>query len=132
MGTLNHLQRLIPDLHKYTVAFRTSLKAVNKKSFLWEEEQNISFRNILDLIANIPKLYHYDASKAFRVKCDASHSGGACLEQERAPKVWARIAFASRFLNSAEIKYSTNELELLAIVRTFSYLFTWQTFCDSN
>ena len=30
MGTLNHLQRFIPDLHKYTVAFRASL---NKKSF---------------------------------------------------------------------------------------------------
>ena len=52
-----------------------------------------------------------------RVKCDASHSGlGACLEQEVEPNIWAPIAFASRFLNSAEIKYSTNELELLAIV----------------
>ena len=33
-----------------------------------------------------------------------------------APNVWAPIAFASRFLNSAETKYRTNELELLAIV----------------
>ena len=117
MGTLNHLQRFIPDLHKYTVAFRASLKAENKKSFLWGEEQTIAFQKILNLIANIPNLFHYDASKASRVKCDASHSGlGAYLEQEVEPNVWAPIAFASRFLNSAEIKYSTNELELLAIV----------------
>ena len=34
MGTLNHLQRFIPDLYKYTVAFRASLKTQNKKSFL--------------------------------------------------------------------------------------------------
>ena len=34
MGTLKHLQRFIPDLHNYTVAFRVSLKAENKKSFL--------------------------------------------------------------------------------------------------
>ena len=44
MGNLNHLQRFIPDLHKYTVAFRASLKAENKKSFLWGEEQDIAFR----------------------------------------------------------------------------------------
>ena len=81
------------------------------------EEQNIAFQKILNLIANISNLFHYDASKASRVKCDASHSGlGAFLEQEVEPNVWAPFAFASRFLNSAEIKYSTNELELLAIV----------------
>ena len=110
MGTLNHLQRFIPDLHKNTVAFRVSLKAENKKSFLWGEEHDHAFQKILNLIANIPNLFHYDASKASRVKCDASLSGlGACLEQEVEPNVWAPIAFASRFLNSAEINYSTNE-----------------------
>ena len=117
MGTLNHLQRFIPDLHKYTVAFRASLKAENKKSFLWGKEQDRAFQKILNLIANIPNLFHYDASKASRVKCDASHSGlSSCLEQEVEPNVWAPIAFASRFLNSAKIKYSTNDLELLSIV----------------
>ena len=33
-----------------------------------------------------------------------------------APNVWAPIVFAFRFHNSAETKYSTNELQLLAIV----------------
>ena len=84
---------------------------------MWEE-QDIAFQKILNLIANIPNLFHYDASKALRVKCDASHSGlGACLEQEVETICWASIAFASRFLNSAEIHYSTNELELLTIGR---------------
>ena len=126
MGTLNHLQRFIPDLHKYTVVFRASLKAENKKSLFWGEQQTIAFQKILNLIANIPNLFHYDASKASRVKCNASHSGlGACLEQEVEPNVWAPIAFASRFLNSAEIKYSTNELELLAIVWSCEHFRTY-------
>ena len=113
-------------MHKYTVAFRASLKAENKKSFLWGEEQTDAFQKILNLIANIPNLFHYDASKASRVECDASHSGlGACLEQEVEPNVWAPIAFASRFLNSAEIKYSTNELELLAIVWSCEHFRTY-------
>ena len=35
MGTLNTLQRFIPDLHTHTVLFRASLKTCNKQSFLW-------------------------------------------------------------------------------------------------
>ena len=47
---------------------------------------------------------------------DASYNGlGVCLEHEIEPGVWAPTAFASRFLNNEEAKYSTNELELLAI-----------------
>ena len=62
-------------------------------------------------------MFHYDSSKNSLVKCDASHNGlGACLVQEIEPGVWAPTAFASRFLNNAETKYSTNELEFLAIV----------------
>ena len=37
---------------------------------------------------------------------------GICLGQEIEPGVWAATAFALRFLNNAETKYSTNELEL--------------------
>ena len=43
--------------------------------------------------------------------CDASKSGlGAVLEQKQ-QQVWTPIAFASHFLNAAEMRYSTNELE---------------------
>ena len=41
---------------------------------------------------------------------------GACLEQEIEPGGLAPTAFASRFLNNAEAKYNSNELELLTIV----------------
>ena len=54
------------------------------------------------------------------IKCEASHKGlGACLEQAIEPGVWAPTAFASRFLNNAEAKYSTKNMELLAIVWAF-------------
>ena len=54
-------------------------------------------------------------------KCDASRSGlGAALEQNT-PKGWKPIAFASRFLNSTEERYSVNELELLGIVWSIDY-----------
>ena len=69
------------------------------------------------MIAKIPCLYHFDSSKGSIVKSDAIHNRlGACLEQEVEPRIWASTAFASRFLNNAEVKCSTTELELLAIV----------------
>ena len=56
-----------------------------------------------------------------RVKCDASRSGlGAALEQNT-PDGWKPIAFASRFLNSTEERYSVNELELLGIFWSIDY-----------
>ena len=44
MGTLNHLQRFIPGWHKYTVAFRVSLKTENKKSFCEGKSKTLRFR----------------------------------------------------------------------------------------
>ena len=39
-----------------------------------------------------------------------------CALEQRTPNGWHTVAFASRFLNSVEDRYSINELELLGIV----------------
>ena len=78
--------------------------------------QTEAFYALIDLVAKITQNYHYNPHLKTRLKCDASKSGlGACLEQETADG-WVPIAFASRQLNSQEAKYSTSELELLAVV----------------
>ena len=126
MGILNHLQQFLPNLQVHSDQLRPSLTAGNKSKFVWGECQQMAFSNILQLIANITKMYHYDQSRNSRVKCDASHSGlGAALEQEIEEDVWVPIAFASRFLNDQEKKYSTNELELLAIVWSCEHFQTY-------
>ena len=67
MGTLNHLQRRILDLHTHTVLSWQSLKACNRQSFLWGEEQDNAFKSIINLEAKLPSLFHYDSSKNSRV-----------------------------------------------------------------
>ena len=117
MGTLSPFQKFMTGLHNLTCEFCDSLKLCNKRKFVCNESQEAAFRKILDLSAEITDLFYYDPAKKTPVKCDASHRGlGACLEQETDAGLWVPISFASLFLNSAELKYSTNELEQLAVV----------------
>ena len=50
------------------------------------------------------------------IKCDASLNGLGCALEQRTPNGWHTVAFASRFLNSAENRYSINELDILGVV----------------
>ena len=87
------------------------------KKFEWGPEYTEVFEEIKQAVANIAKLNYYDPVRDTRVKCDGSHSGlGASLEQQTEKNEWIPISFASRYLNNQEKKYSTNELELLAVV----------------
>ena len=128
MGSINHLSKFIPNAASLTDKLRPLLKEENEKKkiknvrlpvkkFEWEDQLSVVFKEIKKAVANIALLNYYDPSKQTRVKCDASHSGlGATLDQWSDRDEWVPIAFASRYLISQEIKYSTNELELLAVV----------------
>ena len=76
-----------------------------------------------------PILQHPDFSSPFYVTTDASNMAvGGVLSQKKDGFDFP-IAFASRCLNSAEIKYSTIEKELLAILcKAISVLHLWSTF----
>ena len=81
------------------------------------DEHTVVFDAIKTAVANLTKENYYDANRETRVKCDASHDGlGATLEQQADEVSWVPISFASRYLNSQEKKYLTNELELLAVL----------------
>ena len=79
---------------------------------------------------NIVELRHFDIHREIRTICDANHDGlGAVIEQYCASG-WHPFSFASRYLNVAEKKYSTNELELLAVVWATERFrnYTWPVF----
>ena len=119
LGSVHHLTKFIPNLAKLSEPLRPLLKknpeAKNNK-LDWKEEHSAAFNDIKFKIHQIIENKHFDTNKQTRVKCDASAKGlGACIEQKHG-KEWHTIAFASRFLNTHESRYSTNELELLAVV----------------
>ena len=67
------------------------------------------------------KILFFNPTLETRVKCDASRHGlGAALEQLDS-EGWKKVAFASRFLDSNEERYSIIELELLGVVWAIEY-----------
>ena len=87
------------------------------KKFDCDSQHSVAFEEIKKAVANVAMINYYSSSRENRVKCDASHSGlGATLEQWSEQNEWVPIAFASRYLNTQEKNYSTNKLELLAVV----------------
>ena len=117
MGSIHHLTRYIPNLAQAATALRPLLKHTEKKKPLdWSTEHNTAFKIILKLVAEITQNKHFDQQLETRLVCDASNTGlGVALEQN-SPEGWIAVAYASRFLNSLEEKYSVNELELLGVV----------------
>ena len=115
LGAVNQLIKFIPGLAQLTEPFRDLLKTDG--NWEWKEKHDIAFDQVQKSLQNIIKLSHFNRENKLRIICDASHQGlGALLLQEKGEKEWELISCASRYLRNYEIKYSTNELELLAIV----------------
>ena len=58
----------------------------------------------------------FERGKELRIICDASKTGLGAVLQQKENGDWVPINFASRHLSNLETKYSTYELELLAVV----------------
>ena len=104
----------MPALAESSAPLRPLLS--RKNEYVGTPECQASFDNLKNQVANIVELKHFDVHKDMRIVCDASHNGlGAVLEQ-LGTDGWRPTSFASRYLNDAEKRYSTNALEMLAVV----------------
>ena len=109
MGSLHSLHKFLPKLAGLSAPLRPLLSQNN--DFVWTPVCENAFQQLKSLVENIVELRHFYIHRETRIICDASHDGlGAVLEQYGASG-WHPVSFASRYLNPAEKKYSTNELE---------------------
>ena len=124
MGSIYHMIKFIPNLSEITAPLRPLLSTKNSikgSKLKWSSEHDTAFNKIKKSITQIIENKHFDTKKPTRFRCDASKNGlGACLEQYLNNN-WHPIAYASRFLNCKEQKYSTNELELIAVVLSLEH-----------
>ena len=119
LGSVHYIGKFIPQLAQLCHPLRPLLKKSVK--FIWTDEHTKHFNLIKEKIANSTENNHYNPKLDVRVKCDASRSGLEAALEQNTPDGWKPIAFASRFLNSTEERYSVKELELLGIVWSIDY-----------
>ena len=94
----------------------TSTVSTQKSVYQWNDDHTKASEELNKQIKNIIENNHFVIKKSSRLQTDASPTGlGATLEQWDG-KTWLTKAFASRFLNIHDMKYSTNELKLLGVV----------------
>ena len=119
LGSVHHLSKFIPNLAKICHPLRLLLKKNEK--FFWSDIHQKYFEYIKTVTANVTENTHFNPTLETRIKCNASRQGlGAALEQLDCDG-WKKAAFASRFLNSNEERYSINELELLGVFWAIEY-----------
>ena len=96
-----------------TLAPLSALTSKNVK-WSWTEVDQKAFDTMKRIISRETLLSYPDFSLPFMIHTDASHLQlGAVISQNDRP-----IAFYSRELNPAQVRYTTSERELLSIVET--------------
>ncbi|KAM1523151.1 hypothetical protein TB1_012567 [Malus domestica] len=114
LGHAGFYRRFIQDFSKVSQPLCRVLK--KEVTFDFNEECTAAFNHLKELLTMAPIIVPPDWSLPFELMCDASNYAlGAILGQRKDKKPHV-IYYASQTLNDAQLKYSTTEKELLAIV----------------
>jgi hypothetical protein len=119
LGLASYYRKFIENFSAIVHPINNLLKKDVK--FEWSEECHNAFETLKHKLTTAPILSFPDFSKPFIIRTDASNFAvGAILSQGKLREDLP-IAYMSRSLNKHEIRYSTVEKELLAIVYAFKY-----------
>ena len=127
LGLANYFRRFVQGFSKMV----SPLYALTRIgcSWDWTEACELAFTSVKAALTHPPVLATPDFSKPFTVVTDASGSAtdgalGAVLLQDGHP-----VAFESRRLIPAELRYSTSEQELLAVVHALKI---WRCYLEGR
>ena len=112
LGTVNYCRNFMGP--EFAVMARPLLHLVKHGvAFEWTDEHTAAIKALKERLINYTRLSLPDLSKPFVLRTDASgYAIGAVLEQDGNP-----IGFLSKRMSETEMRYSTYDQELLAIIR---------------
>ncbi|RYP44155.1 hypothetical protein DL768_009354 [Monosporascus sp. mg162] len=119
LGFAGFYRRFIKGYSKITAPLTDLLKSSQQPRIKLEGSSLLAFRKLKILFTNAPLLRHFDPRLPIRLETDASDFAiGAVLSQLHGDR-WHPVAFMSRKLKGAELRYHTPDAELLAITHSF-------------
>ena len=116
LGLAQWYSMFIPNYSKLTEPLWDLMK--QHIAFTWTEAQQQAWQAVIQAIIEAPALVHVIPGAPLRLHTDASSHGIGGVLLQWTDGSWQPLAFYSRKLSSAEQKYSTYELEALAIVHS--------------
>lgn len=115
LGIINWYRSFLPKLS--IKIHNITSKLTNKKELVWDYDDEIIIKQILEEIKKNIRLNHPNLNKPFRLYTDAAHQGiSAILMQDI-----GIVGVFSAKLNKSELNYSIVEKECLAIIKGILY-----------
>ncbi len=121
LGFFNYFRRFYKNYAK-TASPMTALTAKGTP-FVWDEATQAAFTQLKEVLLQKPVLAHIDYSKPIIIRSDACDLavGGALLQPTDNPDEPDIIGFFSATLNAAQRRWSINEKEAFALLRSVEH-----------
>jgi predicted aspartyl protease len=124
LGVVGYYRRYMRDFAQTARPLNDLLR--KGKVFEWNQEQQIAFQTLKDILLKDVVLLHPNIEKDFILETDASlFAWGAVLSQQDHDGHWKPIGCISKSFAKAEMNYDTHDRELLAIVRALETFRHW-------
>lgn len=114
LGLIGYYRRFIKDFAKITKPLTNCLKKRNK--IIIDQKYMDAFHQCKELLTHAPLLQYPDPSKPYILTTDASAVALGAVLSQGTVGTDQPIAYASRTLSETEMRYSTIERELLAVI----------------
>lgn len=114
LGKVNYYNRFLQNM---AIILKPLYDCLKKDKFCWTDECDMSFKQIKKALSNTSSLSHFDPNSKVILTCDSADSGvAAVLSIRDSSNVIKPVAYASKKLNDAQIKYPILEKEAYAII----------------
>ncbi|KFD65246.1 hypothetical protein M514_00667 [Trichuris suis] len=138
IGMVNYYHRFIPRLASALLPLYQLANLSKRQQFYWRPEHDSSFREAKALLAEASTLAFPCSQAPTQVIADASENAVGAVIQQLQRNRWVPIAFHSKKLSDQQLKWSTGDKELFALVsavRRFRHLLEGQQnlqFCTDH
>ena len=115
LGSVQFYSKFLPNLATVTEPLYKLTR--NNTKWSWNEEQEIAFTSLKQMLSTETVLAHFDPSLPIGVSCDASSVGIGAVLFHRFPNGSKRpITNVSKTLSATKRKYSQIQKEALSII----------------